>query len=582
MRLIRCMVPAARSSSMNGKSNIAGRFVLAIALVFLPALTRAQTDAASVQAAATITAAAIVRQVGVLADDSMRGRATPSPELERTAQYLIDQFRQLGLQPGIWHAIGDSSASWWQRYPLPGQRRLDYARSRMALEWLHTDKDTQTKWKDGTQVDFTTAVRFLPQVGPPVVPEKTFTFGMNLFLMNMIRVGSPRAVVVSGRYTAASVRPADLQDKVVFYIPPAGLDSARRDEVLTALYIASRGVIFLSEADSAHFAAALQPTQRSPVPLVDGYLRDVPAPRRWPWVVEVWPAALHNADRKFLTDVGIDLAQVRADTTPTVRELPSTEVWLDLTADTTATPNFRTAPNVVAALEGTDSVLKNQYIVISAHMDARGVRAGEPDSIENGADDNASGVAGLLALARAFCDAGARPQRSLLFVGLSGGAKDSAFWGSNFFTQSTSRILGFTWGGRALVADINLDMIGRAAGDSVVVDGMRDVELGVSPDWVATAHPELNLRVVDGGTAFSPRSDHFPFVRNSMPSLYFHNGFHANGNGAGDEPAKLNAEQEARIVRLVFYVVQEIANAAAPPTWSLEGRKRFLDLQQEP
>ena len=74
-------------------------------------------------------------------------------------------------------------------------------------------------------------------------------------------------------------------------------------------------------------------------------------------------------------------------------------------------------------LEGSDPKLKDQYIVFTAHMDHVGVRSGDGDSIYNGADDNASGTAGVIALAKAFSQAGVRPRRSLLFLVVSGEEK---------------------------------------------------------------------------------------------------------------------------------------------------------------
>jgi len=95
---------------------------------------RAQTPAAvtQTQAAETITAADLVRHAGVLAADSLRGRDTPSRELELVAQYLTEQFLQLGLRPGVRTANRQDSA-WVQRYPIPGQRHFDHAKSQVTF-----------------------------------------------------------------------------------------------------------------------------------------------------------------------------------------------------------------------------------------------------------------------------------------------------------------------------------------------------------------------------------------------------------------------------------------------------------------
>ena len=101
------------------------RFLLALLLSATP-LT-AQTASPLARAAGTITPADVAHRIGIIADDSMLGRDTPSRGLEMTAQYVADQFKRFGLKPG-----GDSSG-WFQRYPIT-RRRLDLAASRIVFK----------------------------------------------------------------------------------------------------------------------------------------------------------------------------------------------------------------------------------------------------------------------------------------------------------------------------------------------------------------------------------------------------------------------------------------------------------------
>ena len=127
-----------------------------------------------------------------------------------------------------------------------------------------------------------------------------------------------------------------------------------------------------------------------------------------------------------------------------------------------------------------------------------------------------------------------------------------------------------------LAAAFSLDMIGRPAGDSVVVDGMEDIDLPTPPVWLAAAHSELRLIVVDGGSATAGGSDHYAFVQQAVPSLHFHNGAHdATGVESG---VAMDPDLEARILRLVFYIGQDVANAKRPPEWNTEGRRRYLEM----
>jgi hypothetical protein len=519
----------------------------------------AQTPAPLVSAAETISAVDIARHVGVIAADSMLGRDTPSHGLELTAQYVADQFKALGLRPGA----GDTT--FIQRYPLPGQLRLDYTKSDVFFYTTLTQKGKEIVPENGEpivkqiQADFTTAARFAPEVGLQSVPAMTSSRrSLQSLMTDPAWPGSMNTVLVAGRHTTESLRRADVHDKVVLYVPPVGIDPALRQQLIQQLYTSSRGLVILSDEDSVTFTQRLQRALQQPVRMADQYLIDAaPETHDWSWAVYVRSEVI----RYFLS--GVDLARAGTDSAAVVHDLPSTWVFLRATPEE-MTPNVATAPNTVGILEGSDPKLKDEYLVFTAHMDHVGPTRGQADSIHNGADDNASGTAGLIALAKAFSQPDARPRRSVVFLAVSGGAKD--FWGSKFFLEQE----------RTLAANLNLDMIGRNTDGVIAVDGLSDLEFATTPDLIAAVHPELHLTLTDGGTAVQPRSDHFPFIHAMVPSLSFHTGTHADDPKGPDSPQTIDADQEARILRLIFYVGQEIANAKRPPRWSLSGRERFL------
>jgi hypothetical protein len=132
----------------------------------------------------------------------------------------------------------------------------------------------------------------------------------------------------------------------------------------------------------------------------------------------------------------------------------------------------------------------------------------------------------------------------------------------------------------AIAAHITLDMIGRKASDSLTVDGLDDIKMATPLAWIATAHPELRLTLVDGGTIVDPREAHFPFVRIGAPGLYFHNARHT-GQAPADSADAIDTELAARILRLAFYAGTEMANAADRPRWTSEGRRRYLQIRQQ-
>ena len=228
------------------------------------------------------------------------------------------------------------------------------------------------------------------------------------------------------------------------------------------------------------------------------------------------------------------------------------------------------APNVVGILEGTDPALKREFVVFSAHMDHVGVNAANArDSIWNGADDDASGTAGVLALAEAFARAPTR--RSIIFLTVSG--EERGLWGSEWFAKHPPVRIG------QLVANLNLDMIGRNWKDTIVAIGKEHSDLGATLHRVNAAHPELRMNAIDDPWPqenFYGRSDHYNFARRGVPVLFFFNGTHADYHQPGDSPDKIDAEKAARVVKLIYYVGQDIGNTIERPTWNPDSYRKIV------
>jgi Zn-dependent M28 family amino/carboxypeptidase len=228
------------------------------------------------------------------------------------------------------------------------------------------------------------------------------------------------------------------------------------------------------------------------------------------------------------------------------------------------------APNAVGILPGTDPALRDEYIVVSAHMDHVGVNSAHPkDSIWNGADDDASGTAGVLALAEAF--ATAPTKRSIVFLTVSG--EEHGLWGSAWFAANPPVPIG------KIVANLNLDMIGRNWKDSIVVIGQEHSDLGATLMKVASAHPELGITPIPDPWPqenFFGRSDHYNFARRGVPALFFFNGTHVDYHQPSDSPDKIDAEKESRIVKLIYHVGVAVANATARPKWNQESYRKIV------
>ena len=266
---------------------------------------------------------------------------------------------------------------------------------------------------------------------------------------------------------------------------------------------------------------------------------------------------------------GVDLGATRADTAPVFRELQTLSARLELT-DSVLTS--LTAPNTVGILEGSDPALRREYLVFSAHMDHIGVSPGLPDSVNNGADDDASGTTGVIELAEAFSRPGARPRRSIIFLTVSG--EEKGLWGSRWFSEHPAVPL------EQLVADVNIDMIGRNWADTIVAIGKEHSDLGATLERVNAAHPELGMIAIDDRwpeERFYFRSDHYNFARKGVPAIFFFNGVHEDYHRVTDSPEKINSEKESRILRLLYYFGREIGDAPERPKWNAESRRLIVE-----
>jgi hypothetical protein len=489
---------------------------------------RAQTAAAPVApglsaAAGTITGDDVMRRVGIIADDSMMGRDTPSRGLELTAKYVADQFKRFGLKPG-----GDDG-TWFQRYPIT-RRQLQLKQSALVFQ----------AGKVTARAAFDRNARFVGG-GVPSGP-----------------LAGP-AIVLGGPLTPDAVGGMALKDKVVLYVPDYRSPSpANSGQVLRAIRVAGpRAIVSLANLDSTAFAA------RVPSYAPERYGLDLGS--GVPPNVEVSDLTVAPA----LRAAGVDLDRIRDAGKVVGQDVPSLAVKLDL-RDSVLSKT--TAPNTIGILEGTDPKLRNEYLVFSAHMDHIGITPGQRDSINNGADDDGSGTTGVIEVAEAFSRPGVRPARSILFITVSG--EEKGLWGSRYFSEHPTVPLDH------IVADLNIDMIGRNWRDTIVAIGKEHSDLGATLNRVNAAHPELHMTAIDDRwpeERFYFRSDHYNFARKGVPILFFFNGTHPDYHEVTDSPDKIDGEKESRILRLLFYLGQDVANAPKRPEWNPASRAEIVE-----
>jgi hypothetical protein len=209
-----------------------------------------------------------------------------------------------------------------------------------------------------------------------------------------------------------------------------------------------------------------------------------------------------------------------------------------------------TGRNVLAALDGADDVLKNEWIVIGAHYDHLGEGGAgslaSSKAIHNGADDNASGVAAMLRAAERLVSS-ARPARSVLFIAFTG--EEAGLLGSAHFTRQPT-VSG------TLVAMINLDMVGRLGAGPLIAYGVDTAE-----EWRSILDPaaaRAGVTLATRGEGYGP-SDHTSFYLKDVPVLHFFTNTHGDYHRPTDDWEKIDAAGLDTVATLVA----EVAGRAA-------------------
>ena len=222
------------------------------------------------------------------------------------------------------------------------------------------------------------------------------------------------------------------------------------------------------------------------------------------------------------------------------------------------------ASNLIGIIEGSDPLLKKEYIVIGAHYDhigfgKRNSRSDNKtaDTIHNGADDNASGVAGLIELAKYFSCNNDLLKRSLVFIAFS--AEELGLIGASYYIDNPKVPLENT------VAMLNMDMIGRLDQNKLTVLGV-----GSSPSWNqlldgANSSTELDLKLDNSG--FAP-SDQSVFFAKEIPVLHFFTGLHDDYHKPSDDWEKINSTGQQKILVLMSGLIAELASNQKELTFS--------------
>jgi hypothetical protein len=273
----------------------------------------------------------------------------------------------------------------------------------------------------------------------------------------------------------------------------------------------------------------------------------------------------------LLTEFGIPLPELRLtaakDSTSGPKPLSKTTVTIDINP----VHEVKTSENVAGILEGSDPVLKNEYVILTAHYDHVGVNAASGE-IYNGADDDGSGTSMILELAEAFVMNPARTKRSLIFMTVAG--EEKGLLGSSYYVQNPLVPLDRT------TANLNIDMIGRidkkheSTENIPYVYAIGSDKISTELDSVLqaankqTARLSLDYEYNDDNdpNQFYRRSDHYNFARNGIPIVFFFTGVHDDYHRPTDDVEKFEFDRMVRIGQLIYATAWKAGNFKRPFT----------------
>jgi Zn-dependent M28 family amino/carboxypeptidase len=469
------------------------------------------TVAAAVRQAATETASSDDQARGqawwahieALANDGMRGRQTGTRDYLRAAAYVVRQFQSYGLRPA---GLG---GTWYQ--PV-----------HFVEQWVNADKSDVSLAADGQTnslvlgQDLVLSARS-PQLAHVNAPLVFLGYGLHL----------PESGYDD--FNSAAVPLASLRGKIIVVINggPADLSGALKSFARTSPMreemdkAGVAGIISIPTPKSMDFGwARIASGAAQPGMWLEPEPGDAEVTRRFPALaddhVARFGAAFNPAEaEKLFAGTGHTFAEMLA-LADAQKPLPRFDLGKRLTASVSADRDAVVSPNLVAKLEGSDPVLKSQYLLVSAHLDHLGVGAPiKGKTIYNGAMDDASGVATVLETAQTLSDdaaKGIRPKRSVLFVIFT--AEEKGLLGSRYFAGHP------TVPERAIAADLNLDMfMPLFALKKLHVQGLEQSTLGDDARRVGAAHHIVIADDPEPDRNSFIRTDQYSFVQAGVPAL---------------------------------------------------------------
>ena len=508
--------------------------------------TGAATAAARFGNVESVTARKLRDHLTFIASDELEGRDTPSRGLDIAAMYIAKHLASWGIEPG-----GDEG-SYFQKFPLK-RNKIDAQNTRFSLN----------------NQSFVYGEDFFSTLTSANVPESNLVYVGHGWVIKGKNINAYDGMDVKGKIIVVAnnfpkgVTPADLQGKagVDWFSPP-----------LYAQANGAKAVIAVGTySDLANWQATRwRQTERGSVSFGTPQTQiTIPTITASPRLV----AALFQGEKANGT--AIFTKGIQQDFVAPFELKATKKVSLNtaLKTDTVYTQN------VVGILEGSDPVLKNEYVAVGAHYDHIGMNpfAASEDKISNGADDDGSGTVAVMAIAESMAT-GPRPKRSMLFIWHAG--EEKGLWGSEYFADNPTVPIG------SIVTELNIDMIGRYQnpGDEnhpqnkqlpkpgeifSIGSKMMSTELGELSEAVNKSFLNLtfNYKYDDPNDPeqFFYRSDHFNYAKKGIPIIFYMDGSHADYHQVTDSIEKINFDQMEKVTKTIMATGWELANRPTRP-----------------
>jgi Zn-dependent M28 family amino/carboxypeptidase len=512
-----------------------------------------------------IDAAPILERTKVLSADEFEGRAPGTKGEERTVKYLEDEFKKLGLKPG------NSDGTYVQNVPLVGIT----ATNTQPLTVTKGSQEQTFKWAEDV-----------------VAWSKHVADTASIKSSDMVFAGYG---VTAKEFNWDDFKDVDVKGKTILVLVndpqvPEASDPSKLDPKVfngTAMTYYGRWTYKFEEGARRGAAGILIVHEEGPAgypfSVVQGNLREkfdlvTPNKNMDRAAIEGWVTL--DAAKKILRMAGQDFDALKKQALS--REFRPVPLNLEASLAIRNTMRTLDSRNVLAKVEGSDPALRDEYVVYTAHWDHLGVGApvkGDTDTIYNGALDNASGVASLLEIARAFTAVEPKAKRSILFLMVT--AEEQGLLGSQHYSVTPVYPLAKT------LANINVDGVnqwGRTKDVTVVGMGASDLD-----DYLRDAASEQGRTLrpdPEPEKGFYYRSDHFNFAKQGVPALYTDTGVEfigkppSYGQQKRDEYTKTDYHAPSDEVKpdwdlsgaaedtqLLFAVGYRVANAEKFPEW---------------